>query len=244
MSKLFNWAAARIVAAFAFALPLAAIAIDYTGTDYEPWSYSAGCVAWRAASGQLFHASTVADVDSTGTIGSTYELNTSGHPWNVFARTVNGQANANYTSPGITLVYDEAGYNASSDAQFAPLSFGGMWVKVLQAEGIPYSITDNKTDSSDRKVELGAPDASTYFKFDESFTFDRNSATKVLGTATVENVHLLHAIAGTGFFPVGCLRGSDKTFTGQTAIGDGIEGHSEFLCGLLVIAVFQELTSK
>ena len=187
MSKLFNWASARLVAAFALALPLAAMAVDYTGTDYEPWSYSAGCVAWRATE-SLFHSSTVVDVPADGVIveENAYALGSSGHPWNVFASTVNSQPNANYTSPGVTLVYDVAGKTAATDAQFAPLSFGGMWVKVLQAEGVPYSITDNKTDTSDRKVELGATGASTYFKFDESFTFDRNSATKVLGTATVE----------------------------------------------------------
>lgn len=181
MSKLFNWAAARLVAAFALALPLAAMAIDYTGTDYEPWSYSAGCVAWRATE-SLFHASTVVDVPADGTIveGDAYAFGT-GHPWQVFASNQSA-----YSEPGKVLVYDVAGKTAASDAQFTPLSFGGMWVKVLQAEGIPYSITDNKTDSSDRKVELGATGASTYFKFDESFTFDRNSATKVLGTATVE----------------------------------------------------------
>lgn len=187
MSKLFNWASARLVAAFALALPLAAMAVDYTGTDYEPWSYSAGCVAWRATE-SLFHSSTVVDVPADGVIveENAYALGSSGHPWNVFASTVNSQPNANYTSPGVTLVYDVAGKTAATDAQFAPLSFGGMWVKVLQAEGVPYSIKDNKTDTSDRKVELGATGASTYFKFDESFKFDRNSATKVLGTATVE----------------------------------------------------------
>ena len=177
----------RIALALCFAPPVVSwAAVDYAGTDYEPWSYSAGCVVWRATSGQLFHASTVADVAADGTIGATYNLGSSGHPWNVFASTVNNAANPNYTSPGLTLVFDEAGYNASSDAQFAPLSFGGIWVKSLQAENTPYCITDNKTDGTDRKVELGATDASTYFKFDESFTFNRNSATEVKGTATVE----------------------------------------------------------
>ena len=177
----------RLAAATLFALPLTALAVEYTGTDYEPWSYSAGCVAWRATE-SLFHSSTVVDVPADGVIveGNAYTLGTSGHPWNAFASKVNGQAHNNYTSPGLTLVYDVAGKTASTDAQFAPLSFGGMWVKVLQAEGVPYSITDNKTDSTDRKVELGATGASTYFKFDESFTFNRNSATRVLGTATVE----------------------------------------------------------
>ena len=203
MRNLFTWAAARLAAAFALALPLAAMAVDYTGTDYEPWSYSGGCVAWRATE-SLFHGSTVVDVPADGVIveGDAYALNTAGHPWNVFASTVNGQANANYTYPGMTLVYDVAGKTAASDAQFAPLSFGGMWVKVLQAEGVPYSITDDKTDGSDRKVELGATNAPSYFKFDESFTFNRNSATKVLGTATVEiasgKTFTINARAGKG----------------------------------------------
>ncbi len=197
MRNLFNWAAARLVAAFALTLPLAAIAIDYTGTDYEPWSYSTGCVAWRATE-SLFHASTVVDVPADGTIveEDAYAFDT-GHPWQVFASNQSA-----YSEPGKVLVYDVAGKTAASDAQFAPLSFGGMWVKVLQAEGVPYSITDNKTDTSDRKVELGATGASTYFKFDESFTFDRNSATKVLGTATVEiasgKTFTINARAGKG----------------------------------------------
>lgn len=186
MSKLFNWAAARLVAAFALALPLAAMAVEYTGTDYEPWSYSAGCVAWRAASGQLFHASTVADVKSDGTIGESYALGSEGHPWNAFARTVNKQSNPNYAAPGLTLIFDKSGYNASSDARFAPLSFGGLWVSAWAAENTPYAITDNKTDGTDRTVELGAAEYDTYFKFDSSFTFDRNSPVTVLGDAVVE----------------------------------------------------------
>ena len=183
MKNIFNNARVALLLAMAsFALPATSWAVvDYTGTDYEAWSYSAGCVVWRATSGQLFHASTVADVAADGTIGDTYTLNTSDHPWQVFCRGLGA-----YTAPGKVLVFDEAGYNNNSDAQFVPLSFGGLWVKALQANGAPYCITDNKTDGTNRQVELGATDASTYFKFDESFTFDRNSATKVLGTATVE----------------------------------------------------------
>lgn len=170
------------VATFAALAAGGAWATDYTGTDYAPWSYSAGCVVWRATSNQLFHKSTIADVAADGTIGSSYDLDTTGHPWKAFA----SNGGNNYTAPGLTLVFDEAGYNGSSDAQFEPLSFGGLWVKVLQADDTPYCITDSKTDNSDRTVELGAANASTYFKFDKSFTFDRNSATKVFGTATVD----------------------------------------------------------
>jgi len=185
MRNLFNWAAARLVAAFALVLPLAAMAVDYTGTDYAPWSYSAGCIVWRATSGQLFHASTVADVGVDGEgeieIGQTYDFNTSGHPWQVFAKNQSA-----YTAPGKVLVFDEAGYNNNSDAQFAPFDFGGMWVNALQAENTPYCITDSASGGTDRTVYLGASGYSTYFRFDKSFTFDRNSPTKVMGEATVE----------------------------------------------------------
>ena len=149
--------------------------------DWSPWAYSSGIVVWRATSGQLFHASTVADVGEYGQIGESYTLTNGGaHPWQIFASNQSA-----YSAPGATLVFDEAGYNNNSDAQFAPMSFGGMWVKALQAENTPYCITDT-TSSAARQVELGAANTNTYFKFDESFTFNRNSATKVLGTATVD----------------------------------------------------------
>ena len=171
----------RIALALCFAPPVVSwAAVDYAGTDYEPWSYSQGCVVWRG--GAVFHTAQVADVSADGTVGDAYTFGATDHKqWQIFASNQGA-----YSAPGTTLVYDKAGYTASSDAQFAPLSFGGMWVKSLQAENTPYCITDNKTDGTDRKVELGAANASTYFKFDESFTFNRNSATEVKGTATVE----------------------------------------------------------
>ena len=174
--------------AMALLLPVATWAAtpSYENTDYHDWAYSAGIVVWRATN-NLFHASTLADVTSEGTISDEeYDLGSAGHPWNVFARTVYGSANQNYTAPGLTLVFDKSGYTATSDAQFAPLSFGGLWVKALAAANTPYTITDNKSDSSDRTVELGATNSATYFKFDESFTFNRNSPVQVLGDAIVE----------------------------------------------------------
>jgi len=172
--------------ALAAVLPTSAMAaVDYTGTDYEPWSYSQGCIVWRATSGQVFHGSTVADVgvDEEGKIkiSDTYTFGSSGHPWQVFAKNQSA-----YTAPGKVLVFDEAGYNNNSDAQFAPFDFGGMWVNALQAENTPYCITDSASGGTDRTVYLGASSYSTYFRFDKSFTFDRNSQTKVVGEATVE----------------------------------------------------------
>ena len=173
--------------AMALLLPVATWAStpSYENTDYQDWAYSAGIVVWRATN-NLFHASTLADVTSDGTISDEeYDLGSAGHPWNAFARTVNGSANQNYTAPGLTLVFDKSGYTATSDAQFAPLSFGGLWVRALAAENTPYTILDNSA-SMDRTVELGATDKNTYFKFDASFTFNRNSPVKVLGEAVVE----------------------------------------------------------
>lgn len=185
--KLLNSALTRIAAVatltIAAALPDAVSAATTTG--YEAWGDNAGVVLWRAVSGTetLFHSSTIIDVASDGTLGTAYAMdsNSGTTSWQKFASNQTA-----YSAPGRVLVYDAAGYTANSDAQFAPLSFGGMWVKVLQAEGVPYCITDNKTDGTDRKVELGASGYSTLFKFDASFTFNRNSAVNVLGTATVD----------------------------------------------------------
>ena len=162
-----------------------AVSAASTTTGYEAWGDNAGVVLWRAVSGSqtLFHSSSVIDVASDGTIGTVYTM-TSGQGSTAWQRFASNQTA--FSSPGCVLVYDEGGYTASSDAQFAPLSFGGLWVKVLQSEGVPYTITDNKTDGTDRKVELGASGYSTLFKFDASFTFNRNSAVNVLGTATVD----------------------------------------------------------
>ena len=76
----------------------------------------------------------------------------------------------------MVLVYDASGYTAASDAQFAPLSFGGMWVKALADDTTPYSIVG----SGNRLTELGGNGVTPYFKFDKSFTIDRSSETKII----------------------------------------------------------------
>ena len=182
MRNLFTWAAARLAAAFALALPLAAIAsVDYTGSDYEPWSYSAGCVAWRGDGGN-FEVSKVADIAADGSIGATYAM-----AWdNTAATTAHRFCNtqSEYTSPGLTLIYDQTGCAASANATFSPLSFGGLWVCALADEtaGTPYSVTGSGT----RYTDFGVAGVSSVFKFDKSFTIDRSSATRCYGNVSVE----------------------------------------------------------
>ena len=170
----------RLAAATAILLPLATWAATTTG--YNDFGDTAGVVLWRGA-GTMFHTDKVIDVDAEGNLGVEYAMtaDNGATSWQRFAS--NQQA---YSVPGKVLVYDQAGCAVSTDAQFAPLSFGGLWVKVLQAADTPYTITDNKTDATDRTVELGAADAATLFKFDASFKFNRNSPVQVLGTATFD----------------------------------------------------------
>ena len=99
MSKLFNWAAARIVAAFALTLPLAAMAV--ITKDYEDFGDTDGVVLWRGIEAN-FHASTVVDVAMDGTPGTNYQMtaDNTATSWQRFAR---GQSA--YTSPGKVLVY-------------------------------------------------------------------------------------------------------------------------------------------
>lgn len=166
-------AAASVVVGSAVVAPLAAsAAVDYTGTDYAPWSYSAGCVVWRATEG-TFHTSTVADVASDGTNSTAYAMTSdqTATSWQRFASNQTA-----YSAPGMVLVYDASGYTAASDAQFAPLSFGGMWVKALADDTTPYSIVG----SGSRLTELGANGVTPYFKFDKSFTINRSSETKII----------------------------------------------------------------
>ena len=181
MKNLLNLASARFFAALALSLPLSAMAVITTG--YEDFGDTAGVVLWRATEA-TFHNSTVIDVAQDGTLGTAYAMD-AGNGATSWKRFCSKQTTI-YSSPGKVLVYDEAGYTASSDAQFTPLSLGGMWVKALQADGVPYCIMDNNSDGTAREVELGASGATTYFKFDKSFTFNRNSATKVKGEATIE----------------------------------------------------------
>lgn len=182
MSKLFNWAAARLAAAFALALPLAAMAVTTAG--YTDFGDTAGVVLWRGTEAN-FHASTVIDVAADGTPGTNYQMtaDNTATSWQRFAR---GQSA--YTSPGMVLVYDtpgsDQGYKYNPDCTFTPISFGGMWVKTLAINGQPFSILGN--NAGKRYTEFGASDMPTLFKFDASFTINRTSTTTFFGEATVD----------------------------------------------------------
>ena len=133
MNKLFKWVSACFAAAIAFALPLVAQAVVFTG-DYAAWSGVSGAVAWRGDGGN-FEVSKVADIDTDGNIGEPYPM-----AWNQAASTTSHRfcsSQAEYTSPGMLLVYDQSGCSADANATFSPLSFGGLWVKALSSESTP-----------------------------------------------------------------------------------------------------------
>ncbi len=179
-------------AGFALAAAVAAssnaLAVDYSNTIYAPWTYSAGCVAWRASEAN-FHQSTIAYIDSQAAL-STNALGTAGNPWQAFARTLNGGSNSDYAAPGLALVYDEEGHTANSAASFSPLSLGGLWVSsyasaaTADTDAVPYSI--GGTSANERVTELGADGYGTLFRIDKSFSIERSSQTRILGSVSVE----------------------------------------------------------
>ena len=171
---------------FALALCLATPFVSWavTTTGYEDFGDTAGVVLWRGTEAN-FHASTVIDVAEDGTLGTPYAMtaDNSATSWQRFSR---GQTA--YASPGKVLVYDtpgtDQGYKYNPDSTFNPISFGGMWVKTLAINGLPFSILGN--NAGKRDTEFGASDKSTLFKFDASFTIDRTSPTTFFGEATVD----------------------------------------------------------
>ena len=173
----------RLALALCLATPFVSQAATTTG--YEDFGDTAGVVLWRGTEAN-FHASTVINVAADGTLGDPYVMvanaNNNTTSWQRFA---SNQNNA-YTSPGILLVYDTPGtgdgYKYNPNCTFGPLSFGGMWVKTLAINGLPFSILG----SGDRKTEFGASGKSTLFKFDASYTIDRSGTTTFYGDATVD----------------------------------------------------------
>ena len=166
----------RFALALCLATPFVSRAV--TTTDYEDFGDTAGVILWRGTQND-FHASTVADVAADGSVGDEYTMNTA--QWHRFASN-----QTQYVSPGVVLVYDtpgtDQGYKYNPDCSFAPLSFGGMWVKTLAINGLPFSIIG----SGDRRTEFGAVGKSTLFKFDASYTINRQGTTTFYGDATVD----------------------------------------------------------
>jgi len=175
----------RLALALCFATPLVSwAAMEFTDPTYQPWNGVFGAAAWRSDGGN-FEVSKVADIAADGTIGEPYAMT-----WNAtvatsgrrFCSACNTSMLQGYVSPGMLLVYDQAGKTAAANATFSPLSFCGLWVKALADETTPYSVTG----SGNRATEFGVAGVSSYFKFDKSFTVNRTGTTTFLGDATVE----------------------------------------------------------
>lgn len=147
---------------------------SYTG-DLSNWSYST-IYDWIEESALTFHTSQIQTVNADGTAGSILVLNNNNN-WKKFARGQSG-----FSAPGLVLRYKEAGKIQTSDAQFNPLTLGGIIVDVLQAEDQPYGI---KSTSAGKSTEIGYDSYETYFKFNKSFTIDRSGSTQFKGTVNL-----------------------------------------------------------
>ena len=167
----------RLALALCLATPIVSWAA-YTTIGYEDFGDTAGVVLWRGATDSAnFHQSTAVNVAADGTEGDPATLN-----WNEFCSTKGA-----YSAPGKLLVYDATGYRASSNADFGPLSLGGLWVKALASEAevsesTPYSVTG----SGSRYTDFGAAGYSTYFNFEKSFTIDRSNDIRCYGNVTID----------------------------------------------------------
>lgn len=163
------------------------VALAATTTGYEDFGDVAGVVLWRATQ-TTFHNSTVADVAADGTVGEAYAMlaNNSAKSWQRFASNQTA-----YSAPGMLLVYDKASsddetpvdYTQNSEPDFGPMSFGGLWVQTLAANGSPFKLADGGS----RATEFGNASYSgtTLFKFEKSFTIDRQGQFSFLGTVNL-----------------------------------------------------------
>ena len=207
---MFKSARSRLRAAvFACAAALGLGAYAATVTGYEDFGDVAGVQLWRTAATDSgvtdFAFAKFAAVAADGTVGETYTQGSSstGTHWRRWASKYNnGDNSAYYTAPGLVLVYDQAGLMAtpSKGATFAPLSFGGLWVKELGANDTPYGLTDEASKS--RVTEFGATGYATLFKFEKSFTINRGNASTFYGTATVNITGDAVFTASTGYATV------------------------------------------
>lgn len=178
----------RLALALCFVTPLVSWAAATTG--YEDFGDVAGVVLWRATQ-STFHNSTVINVAADGTLGTAYAMDAGGNNTTSWKRFASNQGASCYTSPGTVLVYDKASsddetpvvYTQNSEPDFGPLSFGGLWVQTLAANGSPFKLAD----SGSRATEFGNASYSgtTLFKFDKSFTIDRQGTFSFLGTVNL-----------------------------------------------------------
>lgn len=139
-------------------------AVTYTSdSGYQKYSYST-IIDWRGTSG-IFHSGAVVELNADGTDGASYSLNTSGHPWQVFA-----ENQSQYSTPGLVLRLKSSTAIKAIEAQFSPWTFGGL---IVEESG--YSFVPQNNNS--RGVTFGDPSgtAETFIDIHEDFTIKRGS---------------------------------------------------------------------
>ena len=180
-------ASATRLLVLALCLGLVSTGWAVTTTGYEDFGDAAGVMLWRGGlSTNDFHASTVIDVAADGTCGAEYAMTWANNNAQSSKRFCRTESSGGYSAPGLVLVYDEAGYKDSADSSFTPLSFGGLWVKVLQAANKPYAITGSSNNGRATEFGNSSYDGMTLFKFEKSFTINRQGAFSFNGTVTVD----------------------------------------------------------
>lgn len=129
----------------------------------------------NTSSGTTFHSGTVTAFSTGATSsGTTF--------WHKFASTTSG-----YSSTGSTLRFASGiGSASAQDAQFNPISFGGLIVE----EGATNWSFSSAGGTSARSTEIGVSDATTYFTVNEDFSISRTSSNNqtltVYGTVNID----------------------------------------------------------
>ena len=143
--------------------------------------YNSQIRAWRDTTHSAFYQSTFSIIDkSTGEIGAPKDLGS-----NEYLQFV--EDNGAYTAPGHVLWYDAPYCTRSSNADFRPIAFGGMYVSATPNPNGSnyYEITGSSANSGYRTTTLGKTDYTTYFKYDKSFKINRTDNVTIKGTVNL-----------------------------------------------------------
>lgn len=175
----------RLALALCLATPFVSrAAIEFTDSTYQPWNGVSGAAAWRGDGGN-FEVSKVADISADGTIGEAYAM-----AWNNVAATTSHRfcsGQNEYQSPGMLLVYDASGYEATANGTFGPLSFAGLKVDALAdvSAGTPYELNSPNAGGA-RYTDFGVNGFSSYFEFNKSFIISRVNDLRCYGNVTIK----------------------------------------------------------
>ena len=188
-------------------------AIDYTSSaNYSDWAYATTILNWRESSATTFHTSTVSPMNADGTEGTSFALN---NYWSdCFGNTSNK----------FVLRYDATGYKQQSDAQFSPMTVGGLIVESY-ADDSSTAYCLYGSSGSNRPTNLGFDNTTTKYKFEKSFDINRTGTTSIRGTAQVEVASgaTFKVQANTSF---GATLTSGSTLVmsgeGQMSVGSGL----------------------